>query len=363
MNTLLVAIVAATIAGSATGYVAYDRLVVDEAMYRDYTKRCVLGPDAGPGSGNGILRFAITNEGPDQDVLVCALDGDGNKIAQRTVHLNARSLTYVDLATPLASVFGELDYGQDREHGMHRTLSQLPYCAKGAAILRFTLFDGGGSGGGDDACTSRDAPDDGESAQQSILLVGGGGDMGAIGPAAGVGLGAALLVGLVVYNGSRFHYLALLLFSRVAKDRALDLEARQRIHQLVASDPGIHASAIGDRLDLAHGQLLYHLHVLVRERLVSRVGGIGTHNYFPHGKYAPGQMRAMAALRSPGHERVYDAVKANPGQPLSRIAAHAGLSLSRASRVSRRLESAGLVERRAAGREVFLLPRASALPQ
>ncbi|HLE48083.1 MAG TPA: helix-turn-helix domain-containing protein, partial [Candidatus Thermoplasmatota archaeon] len=118
----------------------------------------------------------------------------------------------------------------------------------------------------------------------------------------------------------------------------------------------VHGSAISQRLELAAGQTVHHLRVLLRERMLARVTSFGAGHYFPFGKYSPQQMRLLAALKHRAANRLYQSVLARPGTTLSDASRQSGLSLGRASRVAQRLVAAGLVQRQPHGRTIVLSP-------
>lgn len=71
---------------------------------------------------------------------------------------------------------------------------------------------------------------------------------------------------------------------------------RERIRRHVQETPGIHQSRLGRELDLAAGQLQYHLHRLRKDGAVTRERVSGKTHYFPSG-FDPWERRATAFLR------------------------------------------------------------------
>jgi hypothetical protein len=349
MNILLVAIAATVAVGGAAGFIAYDAFDSEHPP----ADACRTWPLEGSG-GSGLVRFEIDNEGPATRVTVCVISYDLEKVAVRNLTLPAYQRTIVDLDVPVGLHWIELQ--ANGSHGGSNT--NLWMCMHRAHRQPFSLIDapdhtgGGVSGGG---CFDPSSSES-SSQQQSVLPTD---DLnGPAGPAVGIGLGAGAATALLFLFRARLHLAGLLLFTRLARPKVLELDARQRIHELVTAEPGIHASAIAKRLELAQGESLYHLNVLVREKLLIRIGNWGQRSFFVAGRWAPRQMRAMAALRSAALDRLYLAVVANPGASLQRVARAAGYSIGRASRLSRRLEEVGLVQRRTAGRNVLLSPGA-----
>lgn len=145
-----------------------------------------------------------------------------------------------------------------------------------------------------------------------------------------------------------------LLFTRLQRREVLDSQTRQEILDLVRDEPGIHASAILERVGKAHGVGDYHLGVLVREGFLSVIESPGFKRYFVSGRFSFTEMRALAALKDGQSEKLFRIIQANPGIHLSELADRAGISLPYASRAIKRLHEAGLVDRLQVGRNVSL---------
>lgn len=150
------------------------------------------------------------------------------------------------------------------------------------------------------------------------------------------------------------------LFTRLLRPSLLEQATRSRIFDLVAAEPGIHASAIAERLAGGHGNVDYHLGVLVRDKLLACVDTPGFRRFFVAGRFNPGQMAAAAALRSGAAERVFGVVTRAPGIGMSQLAQQVGLSLPATSKVVRKLVEAGLVQCARRGRQVEVTPAMSA---
>ncbi len=151
---------------------------------------------------------------------------------------------------------------------------------------------------------------------------------------------------------------AWVLFTRLRRSELLDQKVRGQIHELVGVEPGIHASAIARTLELAQGQVHYHLSVLVREGVLRRVGGPARRRYFVTGAFSTADMERIALLRSTPASALFEVLQANPGANVSTLAKRLHWSLPRVSRVLSAMERAGLVERRQNGRQVEVFPRA-----
>lgn len=148
-------------------------------------------------------------------------------------------------------------------------------------------------------------------------------------------------------------------YTRLAPGDALLHPVRRRLHEIVTAEPGIHMAALAERLGVANGQLVYHLDVLRRERLVARVDSAGAARLFAAGTLAPQEMRQRAAMMSGSSERIATVVRERPGVTMREVADAVGLSVPAVHRALEKLESAGVVERRRVGRAHAVYPLAA----
>lgn len=156
---------------------------------------------------------------------------------------------------------------------------------------------------------------------------------------AGVGLALVALLGFLLY-------------SRLVRARVLDDATRAAIHDVVANEPGLHASAVLAQLGKHSGVGEYHLDVLVREGYLTSVATPGFRRYYVTGRHTPAEMRAMAAMREGQNVKLMHIIRANPGIELRMLAAEAGVSVPYVSRSVQRLADAGLVEKVQVGRSI-----------
>jgi hypothetical protein len=163
---------------------------------------------------------------------------------------------------------------------------------------------------------------------------------------------AAGTVGLVA--GWRFrrpiHWFAAGLFTRIVKPRVLEHPVRNELVQLVQTEPGIHRAEIARRLELAAGQTIHHLRVLVAQNVLSEVPNGWSKHYVAWGRYSPQHARRLVILRSPACARVLALARAHPGASLQRLAMLSKQSTSFASKTVKRLEAAGLLRIERAGK-------------
>ena len=122
-------------------------------------------------------------------------------------------------------------------------------------------------------------------------------------------------------------------------------ETRERIAAHVRDRPGVHFSGIVRGLDLAPGQVQYHLRRLQRTGRVTETGLFGRTHYYPPG-FDPWERRALALLRrETAGDIVASLVVDGPCSPAA-VADRLDLARSTLSWHVDRLESSGLVERR-----------------
>lgn len=162
------------------------------------------------------------------------------------------------------------------------------------------------------------------------------------------------LVGLIVLALTKGKAVLASLYTRIKGEEVLDHEIRQAMADRVEEDPGIHAHALTEALDLAHGQARHHLRVLVREGILTEIASGGFKRYFRTGTYDVDQMRAMAALRNGRNDKAFRVIRDHPGIGVGDVAERAGISTSYASKAVSELADVGLVDKVRDGRRVAL---------
>lgn len=170
----------------------------------------------------------------------------------------------------------------------------------------------------------------------------------------GAGVATIGILALVVFFWTAVKAFFAALFTRLVRPKVLDAELRASIHELVLSRPGVHASEIIQHFDRGTGAIEYHLDVLVREGFLTSLKTSGYRHYFVTGRFSPGEMRAIAALRAGQGERLYRIIEANPGIHVQALAEQAGLSVGYVSKEIKRMNEAGLVDQVKVGRAVRL---------
>lgn len=136
-------------------------------------------------------------------------------------------------------------------------------------------------------------------------------------------------------------------------------DARTRIADRIAADPGIHFNALVRALDLAPGQVQYHLRELLSgDRFVAE-SLYGRTHYYPAGT-DPWERRALAALRRETAADVVAALAARDGGSArpAEVVEELGIARSTLEYHLDRLTEVGVVEkRREDGRVTLALAR------
>jgi predicted transcriptional regulator len=130
---------------------------------------------------------------------------------------------------------------------------------------------------------------------------------------------------------------------------------RRRIVERVRDDPGVHFNALVRGLDMAPGQVQYHLKRLLDDRVVAEDCYGRTHYYPP--SFDAWERRALALLRRETSADVVGILLESGAVPATEVAERVGIARSTLSWHVERLVGVGLVEERrdARGRVVLAL--------
>jgi DNA-binding transcriptional ArsR family regulator len=140
------------------------------------------------------------------------------------------------------------------------------------------------------------------------------------------------------------------LYSRLAARDLLGNEQRQRLYDAVAAQPFIHLRDLERASGLGYGCVVYHMHVLKRERLVESVKTPSREFFFvPRADLAPQDMRRLAVLADPTRQRIA-LVLARGAATHADLARALGMDKGQLTRQLAKLAEAGLVEAEPAGR-------------
>lgn len=169
------------------------------------------------------------------------------------------------------------------------------------------------------------------------------------GTVAGAGF-VALLLG-AAYRGL-MQVGAFPLFSRIAKDKALDHPVRERIHSAVVATPGIHLRQAARRTDTKVGTVRYHVRKLVECGLLRRERHGGYVCLFPGEESRAIVLAAASATKSDGARRILAALETEDAPTITSLAEATGLTKQVVSRHVANMTRAGLVDKTTEGRTV-----------
>lgn len=174
------------------------------------------------------------------------------------------------------------------------------------------------------------------------------------GQAAGAGL-LALLAGALYYAWPAIKGGPLLgLFTRLHGPKLLEHPGRQRLVELVESEPGVHFQDLVRRSGMPNGTAMHHLGKLTKAGLLS-ARPLGRYTcYFPGSSVDRIALVQAPILRSDGARLVYGLIQANPGLSGLELAGRAGLQPSTVNYHVQRLVECGLVASVRDGRSVRL---------
>lgn len=172
----------------------------------------------------------------------------------------------------------------------------------------------------------------------------------------GVGVAGVTLLAMLAAVLAHAGYLTVL-YSRLRQSDLLDNAARRRIYDLVQEKPGIHFKAVASALGIGRGATMYHLRVLERGGLLTRVSLRGWRRYYLTGTVPHRELRGKAVLESPSARTVYEAVRREPGLTVAELARRVEVSRPAAHKAVERLRAAGLLEKVPEGRVVRVTAR------
>ncbi|UCG68384.1 MAG: transcriptional regulator [Thermoplasmata archaeon] len=137
------------------------------------------------------------------------------------------------------------------------------------------------------------------------------------------------------------------------KDLAEKLEVRKRILDIIRNKPGIHFREILREADIAMGELEYHLHVLEKNEIVSKITNTYYTRYYPAYELGVRDKKIMSLLRQKMLREIllFIIQEKNPGH--GDIAKEFRLVKSTASFYIDKLLKFGMIEKNKTGREVI----------
>lgn len=122
-------------------------------------------------------------------------------------------------------------------------------------------------------------------------------------------------------------------------------DTRERIAGRIRADPGVHFSELVRVLDLAPGQVQYHLHRLRGSDAVVAGEHFGRTHYYPP-SFDAAERRTMAALRRETAAAIAGVLAENGPRRPADVAETVGIARSTLAHHVERLVEVGVVERR-----------------
>jgi predicted transcriptional regulator len=130
---------------------------------------------------------------------------------------------------------------------------------------------------------------------------------------------------------------------KLARDSALELDARRMAYYVINDSPGLHFREIQRRTGLAYGNLQYHLEFLVKHGLIVEEKGTEYSRFFTAHFRSLRERELISLLRQESIRRILLHLLETPGSRNRDIVAGVGLSASTVSWHMGRLLAAGAV--------------------
>jgi predicted transcriptional regulator len=131
----------------------------------------------------------------------------------------------------------------------------------------------------------------------------------------------------------------------------LDLPLRKRITEYIRRNPGVHFRLISRDLDLAIGQLDFHINALIKGEVIVKETATGNARYYVRNKFSKDERKAMSVLRREIPRGIVLFLLDNPGSTPSKILESFSFTSATMSYHLRRLEKTGLLRVEQDGRE------------
>lgn len=137
------------------------------------------------------------------------------------------------------------------------------------------------------------------------------------------------------------------------KNLAEKLEIRKRLIDIIKNKPGIHFREIFREIDIAMGELEYHLHVLEKMEIISKTKTSYYTRYFPSYELGTEDKKIMGLLRQKILREILLFIISNEKPSHKDIAKEFGLLKSTASFHLNKLLINGIIEKEKNGRKVL----------
>jgi predicted transcriptional regulator len=143
--------------------------------------------------------------------------------------------------------------------------------------------------------------------------------------------------------------IAVVLYHRIVRARALEQATRRKVYDSIAAAPGIRVGTLASHLELNYNTTLHHVRLLRETGLVEGFGSGQTRLFVRGASLGMAQKEAAVAAASPVAARVLRHVEARGAVDFVGLREELGLPKSSASEAVSRLCQAGLVEKRRLG--------------
>lgn len=147
------------------------------------------------------------------------------------------------------------------------------------------------------------------------------------------------------------------LYTRIAREKILDHESRERLLAAIQASPGVAVADVADRVGLARNTAVYHIRRLESEGLVTTQRQGRTRLCFVAGSARERtQADALATLRHETTRSMAQAIRTQPGLDQQSLCARFGVTPSLAHWHATRLVASGIVRKVREGRHVRYYP-------
>ncbi len=145
-------------------------------------------------------------------------------------------------------------------------------------------------------------------------------------------------------------------YAKVRGAKTLNHPMRERLVELIRSNPGITAPEMHKQVEGGWTTVVYHLRVLEREKFVSSTVDGRYRRFFERDSVEPSRRGRLGVLRNERTRSILDRIRRDPGVAHGRLAKDAGVSMPAVYWHIDRLETVGLVGRDKVGRTVRYYP-------
>ncbi|MDG6225126.1 MAG: hypothetical protein QCI82_06395 [Candidatus Thermoplasmatota archaeon] len=133
----------------------------------------------------------------------------------------------------------------------------------------------------------------------------------------------------------------------------LDLPVRKRIFEHIRANPGLHFRGISRDLEVAVGQLDFHINAMIKAEMITSEHVDGHVRYYVRDSFSRDEKKALSILRREIPRGIVLYLIEHPGSNPSRILESFSFTSATLSYHLRRLEGMGILRAETVGRERF----------